>query len=156
MENTHLPEDFKDFLRLLNENEVQYLLIGGYAVGYYGYPRATHDMDIWVAVDPENAEKMVDVMIGFGFEEGSLSKEIFLKSDAVVRLGVPPLRLEVLMSASGVEFHDCYRRSLSVDIEGVQVKIIHLEDLLANKLAAGRHKDLDDVSNLPKDWPKDR
>ncbi len=61
MENTHLPEDFKDFLKLLNENEVQYLLIGGYAVGYYGYPRATHDMDIWIAVDPENAEKMIDV-----------------------------------------------------------------------------------------------
>ena len=108
MENTHLPEDLKDFLRLLNENEVEYLLIGGYAVGYYGYPRATHDMDIWIAVDSENAEKMVDVMIGFGFEEGALSKKIFLNSDAVVRIGVPPLRLEVLMSASGVEFNDCY------------------------------------------------
>ncbi len=76
MENTQLPEDFKDFLKLLNENEVQYLLIGGYAVGYYGYPRATHDMDIWIAVDPENAEKMIDVMIGFGFEKGALSKEV--------------------------------------------------------------------------------
>ncbi len=155
MENTHLPEDFKDFLRLLNENEVEYLLIGGYAVGFYGYPRATHDMDIWIAVDPGNAEKMVDVMIGFGFEEGALSGEIFLKSDAVVRMGVPPLRLEVLMSASGVEFHECYKRCLSEDIEGVSVKIIHLEDLLTNKIAAGRHKDLDDVSNLPKKWPKD-
>ncbi len=74
MENTQLPEDFKDFLKLLNENEVQYLLIGGYAVGYYGYPRATHDMDIWIAVDPENAEKMIDVMTGFGFEKGALSE----------------------------------------------------------------------------------
>ena len=155
MENTHLPEDFKDFLRLLNENEVEYLLIGGYAVGYYGYPRATHDMDIWIAVDSENAEKMVDVMIGFGFGEGALSKEIFLNSDAVVRMGVPPLRLEVLMSASGVEFNDCYGRRLSDDIEGVEVKIIHLDDLLANKIASGRHKDLDDVSNLPTSWPND-
>ncbi len=154
MENTHLPEDFKDFLKLLNENEVQYLLIGGYAVGYYGYPRATHDMDIWIAVDPENAEKMTEVMIGFGFEEDALSKEIFLKKDAVVRMGVPPLRLEILMSASGVRFQDCYGRGLSDVIEGVPVKIIHLEDLLANKIAAGRHKDLDDVSNLPKKWPK--
>ena len=152
MENTHLPEDFKDFLKLLNENEVRYLLIGGYAVGYYGYPRATHDMDIWIAVDPENAEKMVEVMIGFGFEEGALSKEIFLRRDAVVRMGVPPLRLEILMSASGVRFQDCYERGLSDAIEGVPVKIIHLEDLLKNKIAAGRHKDLDDVSNLPKKW----
>ncbi len=156
MENTHLPEDFNDFLKLLNQNEVQYLLIGGYAVGYYGYPRATHDMDIWIAVDPENAEKMIDVMIAFGFEKGALSGEVFLKNDAVVRMGVPPLRLEILMSASGVEFQDCYGRSLSDDIEGVPVKLIHLEDLLANKIAAGRHKDLDDVSNLPKKWPEDR
>lgn len=67
MENTQLPRDFKDFLKLLSSNDVHYLLIGGYAVGYYGYPRATHDMDIWIAVDPTNAEKMVDVMTGFGF-----------------------------------------------------------------------------------------
>ena len=107
MENTQLPEDFKDFLRLLNENEVRYLLIGGYAVGYYGYPRATEAMDIWIAIDPENAERMVDVMIGFGFEEGALTSELFLRTDGVVRLGVPPMRLEILMNASGVEFEDC-------------------------------------------------
>ncbi|MCP3963090.1 MAG: hypothetical protein GY719_35065 [bacterium] len=154
MENTQLPEDFKDFLRLLNENEVRYLLIGGYAVGYYGYPRATHDMDIWIAADPENAEKMVGVMMEFGFEQGAVSKQVFLKSDGVVRLGVPPLRLEILMSASGVTFEDCYGRGLSDDIDGVSVRIIHLDDLVANKTAAGRHKDLDDVSNLPEEWPE--
>lgn len=153
MENTQLPEDFKDFLRLLSENEVQYLLIGGYAVGYYGYPRATHDMDIWIAVDPVNAEKMVDVMIGFGFEEGALTSELFLRGDGVVRLGVPPMRLEILMNASGVKFEDCYDRGVDDDIDGVAVRIIYLKDLLANKTAAGRHKDLDDVSNLPEEWP---
>jgi len=153
MENTQLPEDFKDFLKLLNENEVHYLLIGGYAVGYYGYPRATHDMDIWIAVDPLNAEKMVAVMTGFGFAEGAVAKEVFLGRDDVVRMGVPPLRLEVLMSISGVDFEDCYKRGLVDDIDGVPVKIIHLEDLLMNKIAAGRYKDLDDVSNLPKKWP---
>ena len=153
MENTQLPEDFKDFLRLLNENDVQYLLVGGYAVGYYGYPRATHDLDIWIAVDPGNAEKMVEVMTGFGFEEGAVSKEVFLTNDAVVRMGVPPLRIEILMSASGVIFEECYPRSLSEEFDGVSVRIIHLEDLLANKNASGRHKDLDDVSNLPKKWP---
>ena len=150
MENTHLPQDFKDFLKLLNANDVQYLLIGGYAVGYYGYPRATHDMDIWIAVNPENAEKMVDVMTGFGFEEGAISKDVFLRNNGVVRLGVPPMRLEVLMSLSGVNFEDCYDRRLSDEIEGIPVAIIHLEDLLKNKVASGRYKDLDDVSNLPK------
>ena len=153
MENTQLPEDFKDFLRLLNENEVRYLLIGGYAVGYYGYPRATHDMDVWIAIDPVNAEKMVDVMVEFGFEEGALTSELFLRTDGVVRLGVPPMRVEILMSASGVEFEDCYKRGIDDDIDGVAVKVIHLGDLRTNKAAAGRHKDLDDVNNLPEEWP---
>ncbi len=152
MENTQLPQDFRDFLKLLNENDVRYLLIGGYAVGYYGYPRATHDMDIWIAADPENAEKMVDVMTGFGFAEGAVAKEIFLRRDGVVRMGVPPLRLEVLMSISGVVFEECYERGLVDDVDGESVRIIHLEDLLTNKIASGRHKDLDDVSNLPKKW----
>lgn len=154
MENTQLPPDFKDFLKLLNENSVRYLLIGGYAVGYYGYPRATHDMDVWIAVDSVNAEKMVDVMAEFGFAEGAISKEIFLRKDGVVRMGVPPLRLEILMSISGVNFEDCYDRGLTDEVDGLPVRIIHLEDLLANKKASGRYKDLDDVSNLPEKWPE--
>lgn len=153
MENTQLPQDFKDFLKLLNENDVHYLLIGGYAVGYYGYPRATHDMDVWIAVNPENAKKMIDVMTEFGFEEGAVSKEVFLQSDGVVRMGVPPLRLEILMRISGVAFEDCYERGIIDDVDGVTVRIIRLEDLLKNKIASGRHKDLDDVSNLPNEWP---
>lgn len=152
MENTQLPEDFKDFLRLLSENEVQYLLIGGYAVGYYGYPRATHDMDVWIAVGESNAQRMVAVMEGFGFAPDAAAKEIFLRHDGVVRMGVPPLRLEVLMGISGVAFEDCYDRGIVDDIDGVQVKIIHLDDLRTNKVASGRHKDLDDVSNLPETW----
>ncbi len=156
MENTHLPQDFRDFLKLLNENDVHYLLIGGYAVGYYGYPRATHDMDVWIDVNHLNAEKMVNVMTGFGFEEGAISKEVFLRSNGVVRMGVPPMRLEVLMSLSGVSFEDCYDRRLADNIEGVPVTIIHLEDLLKNKIASGRHKDLDDVSNLPKKWSEQK
>ncbi len=154
MENTQLPEDFKDFLRLLSENEVQYLLIGGYAVGYYGYPRATHDMDVWIAVDGLNAQRMVAVMEGFGFAPGAAAEEIFLRHDGVVRMGVPPLRIEVLMGISGVTFEDCYDRGIVDDIDGAQVKIIHLDDLRTNKVASGRHKDLDDVSNLPETWPE--
>jgi predicted nucleotidyltransferase len=155
MENTQLPEDFKDFLKLLNDHEVRYLLIGGYAVGYYGYPRATHDMDIWIAVDLSNAEKMVDVMTEFGFAEGAVPKEVFLRSEGVVRMGVPPLRLEVLMSISGVAFEECYKRRLLDEVDGVPVSMMHLEDLRKNKIASGRHKDLDDVSNLPSKWPQE-
>jgi len=152
MESTQLPADFKDFLRLLNEHEVRYLLIGGYAVGYYGYPRATHDMDIWIGVDRQNAANMVAVMTGFGFAEGAVTLEMFLMRDNIVRIGAPPLRIEVLMSISGVDFGDCYEKAVVDDIDGVPVKIIHLENLRANKRASGRHKDLDDLDNLPTRW----
>ena len=153
METMQLPEDFKEFLKLLNENEVRYLLVGGYAVGYYGYPRATHDMDVWIAVDPSNAEKMVRTMTGFGFSPGAISKGAFLVQDGVVRMGVAPLRLEVLMGISGVQFDQCYERRLSVDVDGVKVSMIHLADLRANKIASGRNKDLADVDHLPESWP---
>ena len=105
----HLPPDFKDFLRLLNEHEVQYLLIGGYAVGYHGYPRATADMDIWVAIHPENAEKIVGALREFGFDLPELSADLFMKDKQIVQMGIPPVKLEIVTSISGVEFSECYQ-----------------------------------------------
>jgi hypothetical protein len=104
-----LPPDFKEFLQLLNSNEVEYLLIGGYAVGYYGYPRATADMDIWVNATAENAAKVAAVLGAFGFSE--VSPDIFLRERQVIRMGVPPLRIEVLTSISGVSFSECFAES---------------------------------------------
>ena len=149
MENTHLPRDFKDFLKLLNENDVRYLLIGGYAVGYYGYPRATADMDVWIAVDANTAKRMVKVMTSFGFEEGAVSHDVFLNQRGLIRMGVPPLRLEILMGISGVEFDDCYERRIDDVVDGVDVKLISLMDLRLNKEASGRLKDLNDLEHLP-------
>lgn len=103
-----LPPDFKEFLKLLNKNEVEYLLIGGYAVGYYGYVRATADMDIWIAANEENAERVVTALEDFGFTSAVISREIFLQADNIVRMGVPPFRLELLNTISGVEFAECY------------------------------------------------
>ena len=108
MATSLLPTDFKDFLRLLNSKQVEYLLVGGYAVGYHGYPRATADMDVWIAIHPRNAGKMVDVIREFGFAVERLSEELFLKENNIVRLGVPPLRIEVLTTISGVGFEECY------------------------------------------------
>ncbi len=149
MVSTQLPQDFKDFLNLLNENDVRYLLIGGYAVGYHGYPRATADMDIWVAVDPETAERMVKVMMGFGFEEGAVTRDVFLNKKGLIRMGVPPLRLEILMRISGVDFDACYERRVKDAVDGVNVKLINLRDLRRNKKASGRLKDLSDLEHLP-------
>lgn len=149
MAAVNLPPDFKEFLRLLNGHKVEYLLIGGYAVAYYGYPRATADRDIWIAVHTKNAEKMVAALKDFGFDLPELSPELFLKEDQILRMGVPPVRIEINTGISGVNFRDCYPGKVTDEIDGVEVNFISLTDLKTNKKASGRHKDLDDLENLP-------
>ena len=149
MATIHLPPDFKDFLKLLKEHRVKYLLIGGYAVGYYGYPRATADMDIWIAIHPQNAKRVVSVLREFGFDVPELSAELFLKEDQIIRMGLPPVRLEITTSISGVSFDECYKNRLVETLDGVEVNLISLRDLKVNKKASGRHKDLNDLENLP-------
>jgi predicted nucleotidyltransferase len=144
-----LPPDFKEFLKLLNEKNVKYLLVGGYAVGYYGYPRATNDMDLWIEIHPENAQRIVSVLKEFGFDLPELTPELFLQKNKIIRMGNPPMRLEISTNISGVDFEESYA-SRTVDIlDGVEVSIIDLTHLKINKKAAGRLKDLDDLENLP-------
>ena len=149
MATINLPQDFKEFIQLLNDHEVKYLLVGGYAVGYHGFPRATVDMDIWVAINPKNAQKIVAVLEEFGFNFPELNADLFLERDKIVRMGVPPMRLEILTTVSGIEFEICYRNRIIAELDGVQIDMIGLDDLKRNKLAAGRHKDLSDLENLP-------
>lgn len=143
-----LPKDFKEFLNLLRSRGVRYLLIGGYAVGYHGYPRATGDMDIWVAVSPENADRAVETCREFGFSTPDLGPDLFLREWGVVRMGHPPLRIEILTSISGVSFDECYERRVDATLDGVDVSVISLADLKANKQASGRYKDLMDLEHL--------
>jgi hypothetical protein len=144
-----LPTDFKEFLKLLNEKAVKYLLIGGYAVGYHGHPRATNDMDIWVDIDPDNAEKVIVVLREFGFDLPELTPDLFLKANRIVRMGNPPIRIEITTSVSGVEFGECYTSRVVDNCDGIEVNIIDLHHLKINKKAAGRLKDLADLENLP-------
>lgn len=144
-----LPQDFKDFLRLLNSHKVKYLLIGGFAVGYHGYPRATGDMDIWISIQLENAKKMVTVLEKFGFGIPALSTDLFLKKNQVIRMGMPPIRIEIITGISGVDFNECYQRKVIDVIDNVKVNIIDLDNLKINKKASGRLKDLDDLEHLP-------
>lgn len=143
-----LPPDFKEFLKLLNANGVKYLLIGGYAVGYYGYPRATADIDIWIAIAPDNAQNVVNVLQKFGYTLPSLTPHLFLKEDQIVRMGVPPLRIEILTGIDGVSFDECYSSAVIDQIDDTPVYLISRDDLKKNKLASGRHKDLDDLEHL--------
>jgi predicted nucleotidyltransferase len=149
MATIHLPRDFKEFLKSLNGHKVEYLLIGGYAVGYFGYPRATADMDIWIAMNPANAEKIVGVLKEFGFDPPDLSAELFLEEWQIVRLGVPPVRIEIATSISGVNFSECYAEKATGELDGEQVSLISLRHLKINKKASGRHQDLADLENLP-------
>lgn len=147
--NTRLPPDFKEFLQLLNAHQVEYLLIGGYAVGYHGYPRATVDMDVWVAINSANAEKIVTVLSEFGFQSPELNTELFLEEKRIVRMGVPPLRIEVTTGIDGVEFDECYAERILDSIDGEPVNLINLRHLKINKQASGRPKDLNDLDHLP-------
>jgi len=145
---TELPSDFKEFLSLLRSHGVEYLLIGGYAVIYHGFPRATSDMDVWIAMDPENAQRMANTVREFGFDTPDLSPALFLQENSMVRMGNIPMRIEILTRISGVNFEECYRNRIVGEMDGVEVSVISLRDLLANKRASGRHKDLMDVEEL--------
>jgi hypothetical protein len=151
MDEQVLPDDFKEFLKLLNEAEVQYLLIGGYAVGYHGYPRATADMDIWVAIAPENASKLVSVLRQFGMDDPKLTPALFQERGKIIRMGVPPMRIEILTEIDGVAFADCYAERVTTKIDGQSVHLISRKQLRINKRASARHKDLDDLEHLPED-----
>ncbi len=148
MATTRLAPDFKEFLQLLRSAKIEYLLVGGYAVGHYGFPRATADLDIWVANHDQNASKLVEALRKFGFDVPALNKSLFQEPGHVVRMGVPPVRLEILSSIDGVEFSDCYPRRQTPEIDGVDVDIIGLADLKTNKRASGRHQDLNDLEKL--------
>lgn len=144
-----IHQDFKDFLKLLNKNGVKYLLIGGYAVGYYGYPRATADMDIWVGVKAQdNVDKLINSLKEFGIHIEEKSASLFCKNGQMLRIGFPPVRLEILSEVSGVEFDNCYKNCITTTVDDMEIKLISLEDLKKNKKASGRHKDLDDLENL--------
>lgn len=149
MEQIEFPQDFSEFLKLLNDHNVEYLLIGGFAVAIYGYPRATADMDVWVARNQLNAERLVMCLRAFGFDTPNLSVELFQDPERIIRMGEAPLRIEILTDIDGVQFEDCIGRAEQQDIDGVVVPVISLDDLKINKLASGRAKDLDDLENLP-------
>lgn len=144
-----LHQDFKEFLNLLNFNKIPYLLIGGYAVGYHGYPRATNDLDVWIAIDSKVATQMVSVIKEFGFDTEQLSQEIFLKKNNIIRMGEPPIRIEILNTISGVSFDECFKKRIVTKLDGIKVNIIGLDQLKQNKKASARHKDIDDLENLP-------
>ena len=143
-----LNQDFKEFIKLLNDHDVSYLVVGGYAVAFHGYPRYTKDIDLWIQAKKQNIEKLLNALKKFGFESLDLKLEDFLEADNVIQLGYPPNRIDLLTNLAGLDFEDCYPSKVEVVIEDVKVNFIDLENLKINKKSTGRHQDLADLENL--------
>jgi hypothetical protein len=146
--NMVLNPDFREFFQLLNANDVHYLIIGGYAVAFHGYPRYTKDLDIWIWIEQDNAQKVVNTLRDFGFESLGLQAEDFLETDTVIQLGYAPNRIDLIMGVPGVDFEECYPLRIIEEVDGVQLAFIDLENLVKTKRASGRLQDLADIENL--------
>jgi hypothetical protein len=143
-----LNEDYKDMLRALSEEKVRFLLVGAYALAAHGYPRATMDIDIWVMPSPSNSDAVLRALRRFGAPLHNLTKEDLQKDGIIFQIGVAPRRIDIITTASGLQFEDTYGQSLSLNIEGIELHIPSIDDLIRNKRAVGRTRDLADVEAL--------
>lgn len=143
-----INKDFREFIELLNKNNVKYLIIGGYALAIHGYPRYTNDLDIWIWVDNLNAKNIIKSIEQFGFSSLNLNTNDFLKPDYVIQLGLPPNRIDILTSADGIEFEESYKAKVTIKIQKLDINFIDLENLKKNKIAVGRYQDLADLEKL--------
>ncbi len=140
--------DFKDMLCALSETGTDFLLVGAYAMAAHGHPRATGDLDIWVRPDSKNASKVLRTLAVFGAPLHDLTVDDLSTPGIVFQIGVEPSRIDILTSISGVDFSDAWKRRFSIEVDGVNVNVIGREDLITNKRACGRPKDIADAETL--------
>jgi hypothetical protein len=143
-----LNEDYKDILHALSDENVRFLLVGAYALAAHGYPRATMDIDIWVMPSPENADAVLRALQRFGASLQNLTKEDLQKDGTIFLIGVAPRRIDIITAASGLQFEPAYQHSIQLNIEEMEVRIPSIDDLILNKKATGRTKDLADIEIL--------
>jgi len=150
-----LNNDLSEFIALLNSGKVEYLVVGAFAVAWHGHPRFTSDIDLWVRSSDANAVAIVDVLDRFGFGSLGIEPEDLVRPDQVLQLGVKPNRIDVITSISGVEFNEAWAHRVPGTIDGIPVSYISREDLIRNKDASGRPKDLGDAAALRDRKPAD-
>ena len=143
-----MDSNYLDMLRCLNKAGVDYIMVGGWAVNLHGYVRATIDLDIWILADQENARKVYAALGEFGAPLGEVKPEDFAQDGTIFQIGVAPCRIDVINKIDGVSYADAAPRAIPKTIEGIPVRIISREDLIANKRASGRTKDLADAERL--------
>ena len=143
-------KDFLDFFALLNENKVEYMLIGGYAVSFYGYPRFTGDIDIWINNTKRNAEKVLKSMSEFGIPVQKIKIEDLTSNEPMNGLyfGKEPFRIDIITALENLSFKKSYKSFKKIKVNKVTIKVISKSDLIKNKIKSGRHKDLADVEEL--------
>jgi hypothetical protein len=146
-----LAKDFEDFIKLLNRYEIEYMVVGGYALAFHGKPRHTGDLDIWINISEKNASAMLKVLNDFGMSSMGFKKDDFLKPGYMTQIGYPPLRIDILNSIDGVEFDDAAKHMNQVEIGAdLPLNYIGLNDFVKNKLASGRMQDLADIQEINK------
>lgn len=144
-------QDFKELLELFNANNVDYIIVGSYALAFHGVPRYTGDIDIFVRPDKENAKSIIKALNDFGFASLNLNVDDFTSQDKIIQLGVSPIRIDILTSITGVTWDDARNGKVSGLYGEVPVYYIGQQELIANKLAVGRKKDLADIEAIGKD-----
>jgi predicted nucleotidyltransferase len=145
-----LDKDFEEFVELLNKYSVDYMIVGGYALAFHGKPRHTGDLDIWINISEDNAQKMVLVINEFGMASLGMEKNDFLQKGGITQIGYPPLRIDILNEIDGITFSEALPNKLIIDIEGLPINYIGLDDLIKNKQVSGRDRDLSDINELNK------
>jgi hypothetical protein len=145
-----VEKDFAEFLGLLNKNKVRYLIIGAYAVGFYGYPRFTKDLDILIEPSSANASRVINVLKEFGLSNLSLTIEDFLKDGTIIQLGYDPVRIDLLTTIEGLRFEDMWKNKKAGRYGKQKVFFMGFEDLIESKRRAGRDIDLIDLKKLIK------
>lgn len=143
-----LNEDYKDMLRALSVEKVKYLLVGAYAMAAHGYLRSTLDIDFWVLQSPQNADAVMRALQRFGAPLHNLTAEDLQQDGTIFQIGIAPRRIDIITEASGLEFEEVYERSEPIAIEGIEVRIPSIADLIRNKRSTGRTKDLADAEAL--------
>lgn len=143
-----LNQDFKEFIALLNEKKVKYLVVGGYAVAYHGYPRYTKDIDIWIWLNEENAESVIDVIDDFGFSSLGLVVSDFLNPENVIQLGFPPARIDLLTDLLELNFEECFSKKEISTFEDIPINFIDVDSLIKTKIATNRPQDQVDAEKL--------
>jgi predicted nucleotidyltransferase len=148
MQNLELSRDLRELLKCFLSHDVRFLIIGGHAVSYHGYPRFTKDLDLWIDRSEANATRVVEALRESGFDFDGLSPEMFTQESRMTQMGREPNRVDILHTIKGVEFNECYSRSHRAIIDGSPIPIISKPDLILNKLATARPQDLADADQL--------